>query len=173
MKNTILKYGLMSGAVASLLMVGTAFYFRQSNSIEGGEVMGYAGILLSMLLVFAGLRAYRESAGGYITFGKALQVSLAIMFISCVCYVVTWMIVYKTLMPDFMDQYIQHALAKMKQSGASEAQIGAFNTQMEQYKEMYKNPLFMAALTFMEPLPVGLLVSVVSSLVLRKKQEAV
>lgn len=172
MNNTVLKYGLLSGAVASILMVGSALYFRQSNSVDNGEIIGFAGILLSMLLVFAGARAYRESAGGYITFGKAFQVSLAIMFISCVCYVVTWLIVYKTLMPDFMDQYAQGALAKMKASGATIEEIGEVSAKMEHYKEMYKNPLFLVALTFMEPLPTGLLVCLVSSLILRKKQEA-
>jgi len=36
---------------------------------------------------------------------------------------------------------------------------------------MYKNPLYNAALTFMEPLPVGLLVALISATVLSRRKK--
>jgi len=170
MNKTILTYGLLSGAVAAVLMTGTAIYFKNSMDTSNGTLFGYAGILLSMLFVYFGTRAYRDQktpAG--LSFGEAFKVAILITVISCICYVVAWLIVYQTLMPDFMDKFIEQTLAKLKESGASETQISQEAAKMEEMKVMYRNPLFRAAITFLEPFPVGLLVSLVSSFVLRRK----
>ena len=37
-------------------------------------------------------------------------------------------------------------------------------------KQMYDNPFVNAAISFVEPLPVGLIITLISSLVLRKKR---
>lgn len=170
MKKTVLTYGLLSGAVAAVLMVGTALYFNNSMDFQNGELFGYAGILLSMLFVYFGVRTYRDQkVPATLSFGEAFKVAILITLISCACYVVAWLIVYQTLMPDFMDKFIEHTLAQMKNSGATEDQIRQEAAKMEEYKTMYQNPLLRAAFTFLEPFPVGLLVSLVSSLVLRRK----
>ena len=170
MKKTILTYGLISGGISAALMVGTAMYYHNSTDFQGGELFGYTGILLSMLFVFLGVRAYRERiAGGTLSFGKAFQVGILITLVSCACYVVAWMVVYQTMMPDFMDKYIAQTLAQLKSSGATEEQIRQQSEQMEHYKAMYQNPLTRAAITFLEPFPVGALVTLITSLVLRRK----
>ena len=165
MKQTILRYGLLSGALAAVLMTLTAL----KPDFENGQYIGYAGILLSMLFVYFGVRSYREQvSGGTLSFGKGFQVGLLIAIVSCVCYVIAWMIVSDVLMPDFMEKYIQHTLTKMQQSGASALEIEKYTTDMAEFKAMYKNPLVKFGLTFLEPFPVGFLVALISALVLRK-----
>lgn len=171
MKKTVWTYGLISGGVTALLMIGSAFFMKSGTPAdwENGEVYGYASILLSMLFVFLGVRAYRDQvAGGTITFGKAFQVGIYIALISCVIYVITWMIVSKTILPDFMDQYVEYALQKLRDSGASAEEINKEADKMAKFKEMYKNPFIAAAITFIEPLPVALLVTLVSAGILRR-----
>jgi len=73
------------------------------------------------------------------------------------------------MMPDFMDKYIEHALAQMQASGATEEQIRQEAAKMEEFKTMYQNPLARAAITFLEPFPVGSLVTLVTSFALRRK----
>jgi hypothetical protein len=159
MKQTILRYGLISGAIAAVLMVGTSMYFASTMNFDNGQYFGYAGILLSMLFVYFGVRSYREQVnGGVLSFGKGFQVGLLIAIVSCLCYVLAWMLVSETLMPDFMDKYIAHSLAQMQQSGVAQAEIERHTTEMEQFKEMYKNPFIKFGLTFLEPFPVGFLV---------------
>lgn len=171
MNKTILTYGLISGLVAAALMVCTALYFKNSGNYANGEFFGYAGIVLSMLFIFLGVRAYREqSPEGLLSFGKGFQVGLLITLISCVLYVVAWMIVYQTLMHDFMDKFIDTSMAQLRASGASEARIQAEAAKMEEYKVMYQNPLVRAALTFIEPFPIGLLATLVSALVLKRNR---
>ncbi|MFN0035615.1 MAG: DUF4199 domain-containing protein [Saprospiraceae bacterium] len=170
MKQTILRYGLLSGAVAAVLMIGTSLYFKSTMDFENGHYYGYAGILLSMLFVYFGVRSYREEVGGgVLSFGKGFQVGLLIAIVSCLCYVLAWMVVSETLMPDFMDKFIEHSLAQLQQSGAAQAEIDRQAAEMQHYKELYQNPLFRFGLTFLEPFPVGFLVALVSAVVLRKK----
>lgn len=170
MKNLILRYGLYSGAASALFMSVMAWKFHNSGDMTGGEVYGYGGMILSMLFVYLGVRLYRDrERNGVISFGEAFKVGGLIALISCVCYVVAWMLLYEFVMPDFMEKYASFMIEKMKTDGASEIKIQETVAQMEQYKEMYKNPLIRAGMTFIEPLPVALLMSLVSAGILRKR----
>ncbi|HLP94190.1 MAG TPA: DUF4199 domain-containing protein [Saprospiraceae bacterium] len=170
MQKTILRYGLYSGALAALLMTITSVYYSRHMDFENGEYVGYAGILLSMLFVFTGVRAYREQAGGVLSFGKGFQVAISIVAISCLCYVLAWMVIYETLLPDFMDKYTAHMLEKMRSSGASEAAIQQHSQEIAEFKVMYDNPLIRFGLTFLEPFRVGILVALATAFILKKKE---
>jgi uncharacterized protein DUF4199 len=169
MKKTILTFGLISGAVSSLLMLATV-PFTDRIGFDKGLIVGYTGIVLSFLLVFFGIRSYRENVlNGHITFLQAFTVGISITVISCLCYVITWEIVYYNFMPDFMDKYGAYLVQKAQASGASPAALQAQMEQVKKYKEMYANPLLNAAMTFVEPFPVGLLITLLSAAFLRKK----
>src|SRR6516164_2969572 len=89
-KKTILTFGLISGAVSSAMMIAAA-PFHDRIGFDRSAVLGYTTIVLSFLLVFFGIRSYRDNvSGGRITFAKAFGVGLGIMLISCLCYVITW-----------------------------------------------------------------------------------
>ncbi|MEZ4928033.1 MAG: DUF4199 domain-containing protein [Saprospiraceae bacterium] len=170
MRKTILTYGLISGLITAVLMVASSIYYKKTSSFEFGEVIGYTSIFLSMLFVFLGVKAFRDKLqDGSITFGKAFQVGIMITIISCLIYVITWLILYETLMSDFMEKYASEMLSKMQASGATAEKIAEETEKMEYYKEMYKNPLYRFLFTFIEPFPVGLLVTLISAAVLRTK----
>jgi hypothetical protein len=169
MKKTILTFGLISGVLSSLMMVATV-PFVDRIGFDKGEIIGYTAIVLSFLLVFFGIRSYRDNVGlGHITFAKGFLVGISITLISCVFYVVTWEILSYNFMPDFMDKYSAYVVAKLKASGASAAAIQAQIEQLRRYKEMYANPLYNAAMTFLEPFPVGLVITLVSAAILRRR----
>ncbi len=172
MKKTVLTFGLISGAISSLLMVATV-PFLHNLGFNKGLVIGYTAIVLSFLLVFFGIRSYRDNVGkGQITFAKAFAVGILITLISCVFYVVTWEILYFNFLPGFMDNYGAHIIEKLKASGASPAAIQAQVQQIQKYKEMEDNPLLNAAMTFIEPFPIGLAITLISAAVLRKKAQS-
>lgn len=171
MKKTIFVFGVISGVISSLMMVA-ALPLDERISSDRGLVLGYTIIVLSLLLVYFGIRSYRDNVGnGQITFAKAFTVGISITVISCIFYVVTWEIIYYNFMPDFWDKYGAHLIEQLKTSGASAAAIQAKVQEIQNYKEMYKNPLINGAMTFIEPFPIGLLVTLISSAVLRKKPQ--
>ena len=172
MKKTILTFGLISGAISSLLMVAT-LPFLHKIGFNKGLVVGYTAIVLSFLLVFFGIRSYRDNVGnGQITFTKAFAVGISITLISCICYVVTWEVLYFHFLPGFMDKYGAHMIEKLKASGAGPAAIQAQLQQIKRYQEMYDNPVFNAAMTFIEPFPIGLIITLISAAVLRRKPQS-
>jgi hypothetical protein len=172
MKKTVVTFGLISGALSSLMMVAT-IPFEDRIGFDTAEIIGYTTIVLSFLLVFFGIRSYRDNAGhGQITFPKAFAVGICITLISCICYVVTWEALYFTVLHDFMDKYGAYRLSKAKAAGASPAAVQAQVQQLKKYKEMYDNPFLNAMLTFIEPFPVGLVITLVSAAVLRRKPES-
>jgi hypothetical protein len=173
MKRTVLVFGLISGVVISVLMTATTV-FADRIGFDRAVFVGYTMMVLAFLLVFFGIRSYRENVGGgEITFGRAFTVGILIMLISCVFYVVSWEILYYNFMPDFAEKYAAHIIDKARASGASEAQIAEQTQQMKQMKAMLANPLINAAVSILEPLPVGLVMTLISAAILRKRRREV
>jgi hypothetical protein len=171
-KKTILIFGLISGALISLMMALT-LPFQDKIGLDHSLVIGYTTIVLSMLLIFFGIRSYRDNVGkGQITFAKAFAVGISITIISCICYVVCWEIIYFNFMPDFADKYSAQVIQKMQASGATAAAIQAQVEKLKEFKTSYANPFYNVAMTFIEPFPVGLLITLVSAAFLRKKPQS-
>src|SRR2546421_7634576 len=107
MKKTVLIFGLISGAISALMM-NLTLPFIDKIGFDKGEILGYTTIVLSFLMVYVGIRSYRDNVGGgTITFGRALSVGLLITVISCLCYVAVWEVLFFKFdfMHDFMDKY--------------------------------------------------------------------
>jgi hypothetical protein len=172
MKKTILVFGLISGAISSL-MVMAIVPFGHRIGIEQGTVIEYTTIVLSFLLVFFGIRSYRDNVSdGQITFVKGFAVGISITLISCLCYVVTWEVVYYNFLPDFWDKYGAHLGEKLRASGASPAAVEAKIQEVRKYKELYKNPLINGALTLLEPFTIGLIITLLSALFLQRRSQS-
>jgi hypothetical protein len=128
-------------------------------------------MVAAFLLIYFGVRSYRDNvAGGTVSFGRALAVGSLIALIASSCYVATWEVLYFNFMPDFLQKYQAHALDKARSSGASQAEIDKQIAEMQKMAQMYKNPAINAAMTFVEPLPVGLGFALLSAGLLRRKR---
>ena len=170
MKKIVLRFGLASGAILLVLSAIMLPCMNGTIDFEYGEVLGYTTMVLAFLMVFFGVRSYRDNvAGGSIGFGKAFQVGILITLITCAIYVIAWEITYFNFMPDFLDKYSAHVLEKMRAAGESEAAIQAQAAKLAQMAKLYVNPLWNSAITFMEIFPVGLIVTLVSAAILRRK----
>lgn len=171
MLRTVVIFGLISGAViAGLTAVMLPLCLNGTIRFENSQLLGYSTMLLSFLAVFFGIRTYRQDAlGGAITFGKAFQVGILITLVSCAVYVIGWEIVYWGFLPDFGDTYAAHVLERLKTSGASAEKLAAETKKMDEFRQLYRNPLFNVGITFLEIFPVGLVVTLVSAAILRRK----
>ena len=172
MKKTVLTFGLIAGAIMAVMMFST-LPFVDKIGFDKGEIVGYTTMIVAFMLVFFGIRSYRENvSGGQLTFGRAFAVGILITVVACVCYVVAWEIIYFNFMPDFLDKYASYAVEKVRASGATQQVIDAKLEEMRNFKAMYDNPFINAAITFVEPLPIGLIVTLISAAILRKKPSA-
>lgn len=172
MKKTVLTFGLLAGAILSAMMLLT-MPFMDRIGFDRAEVIGYTTMVAAFLLTFFGIRSYRdEVAGGTIGFGRAFAVGLLITMVASACYVATWQVVYYWLAPDFFQQYAAYAAEKARAGGATAEEVARQAGEIARYAEMYRNPLVNVAFTFLEPLPVGIVTSLVSAGILRRREPA-
>ena len=170
MRKIVLTFGLIAGAILSAMMLLT-LPFHDRIGFDKGLIIGYTTMVLAFLMVFFGVRTYRDTvAGGKVSFGRAFKVGLLITAVASICYVATWQLIYYKFAPDYLDKYTAYAVEKARQSGATEAEIAARTQQMNEFSEQYKNPLVNIAYTLLEPLPVGLVFTLVTAGVLSRKR---
>jgi len=169
MKKTVLTFGLISGLIISVLMDSSLLL---ADKIGSGHSMmiGYTIMVASFLLIYFGVRSYRDNnLGGRITFGRAFGCGILIALITTVCYVATWEVLYFNFMPHFMDGYFAAQIHKVESSGLAPAAIAAQVAAIRHSQELYQNPFVNMAYTFIEPLPVGLIITLISAAVLQRK----
>lgn len=172
-KKNIIVYGLIAGAVVSILMLSSVNYLSHCEGnvdYDTSMLIGYASMLIAFSLVFVGIKNYRDKYnGGVISFGKAFRIGMTMVIIASTVYVVAWLVDYFFFIPDFMAKYSAHMLEELKASGASQLEIDKQTKEMESFGKMYQNPFFNAMMTYVEILPVGLVVTLISALILKRK----
>src|SRR2546423_3006551 len=169
MKKTVLTFGLISGFIM-IAMMTLSLALSERIGFGHSLVLGYAILILGSLLVFFGIRSYRENiGGGRISFGRAFAVGILITLIASVFYVLTWEIIYFKFMPDFADKYAAYMIEQARAAGESAQKLQAIAAEMKSMKATLNNPFLNAAFTFIEPFPIGLIVTLISAAILRKK----
>jgi MFS family permease len=170
MRKIVLTYGLIAGAILATMMVVTA-QFADAIGFDRGALIGYTTMVAAFLMIFFGVKTYRDTVGGgRISFGRAVRVGAGIWIVAAVCYVATWQVVYRTMWPDFPEKYTAHTLEKARLEGKSEEQIAEQRKELERTWEMYRNPLVNIAFTFLEPSLVGLIMTLASAAVLSRRR---
>lgn len=169
MKKIILTYGLIAGILVSALML-LGIWINKDHDLTLGMIYGYATMIMAFSMIFVAIRQYRNHfLGGKISFGKALLIGLGITLIASTFYVITWEIEFKYVFPDFMKGYADVSIEAMKKEGASAAAIQTATVEMDKMVKSYEDPFYRIPLTYLEILPVGLLISLICALILKKK----
>jgi hypothetical protein len=170
MKKTVLTFGLISGLIISVLMGGSLLI---ADRIGSGHSMalGYAIMVASFLFIYFGIRSYRDNVlAGQISFGRAFACGILISLIATVCYVIMWEVLYFNFMPHFMDSYFAAQIHSVQTAGLDSATTAARVAAIQHSQQLYQNPLINIAYTIIEPLPVGLIITLISAALLRRSE---
>jgi len=170
MKKIVLTYGLIGGVIMAALMAFT-LPFQGRIGFDKSMIVGFTTMIVAFMLVFFGVKAYRDNvAAGDLSFGRAFAVGSLIALVVSLFYVATWEIMYFNFMPDFLDRMQAYNLDKARAAGATAAELAQREAEGRRFAEMYQNPLINSAMTLVEPLPVGLVIALVSAGVLRRRR---
>ncbi|MGK4567718.1 DUF4199 domain-containing protein [Flavobacterium sp. 3HN19-14] len=170
MKKIIIKYGFISGAIATIFMVIASVMMHNDPNFHGSMIMGFGGMLIAFSFIFLGIKNFRDKQnGGTVSFGKALQIGILIALISATCYTGVWMLEHHFLYPDFMEKYSALQLKHLSESGLSAGEVQTKTAEIMKMKEDYKNPFMRIMYTYMEIFPLGIIVALISALILKKK----
>jgi hypothetical protein len=169
MKKIALVYGLIAGGIMIAMFLIT-IPFQDSIGFDKGAVIGYSTMIIAFALIFFAIRNYRQNQGnGFISFGKAFGIGMLIVLVASVIYSLSWMLIQHFMMPDFYTKYAAYEKATMLASGASQQQMLEMQKSMDSMMSMLSNPVLEFLFTLIEPLPVGIVIALISSLILKKK----
>lgn len=164
MKNHIFKNSVLGAIIVCIVMISMTYYMKTYPDREPSAIIGFSSMLLAFIFVLLGIKQERKSNNGTITFGKAFLTGLWISLIISTIYVLVWLVIYYNFFPTFMEQYSEMILKNTKPEA-----LAAKTTEMNQMKEWYKSPVMIILLTYMEIFPIGVVVSLIGALILKKK----
>src|ERR1700754_1014324 len=120
MKKIVITFGLIAVVLVCLFMYLTMPHGKEQADFENGEILGYLSMIIALSTIFFGVKILRDKhQGGVITFKRGFVLGLYITLVSAVMYIIGWEIYYQTTAKDFMDQYMNYSIEKLKSSGAS------------------------------------------------------
>jgi hypothetical protein len=174
MKRNILVFGSISGIIVGTLMALSLFWANQGHDINEGMLLGYASMVIALSLIYVGVRNFRDKYNdGVISFAKALKLALGITLIASTIYVAVWLVEFYVFIPDFMDKYTAAHLQQVKSSGLNPAVLQKQVADMERMRDVYDHNLLVVVLyTYIEILPVGLIISLLTALLLKRKHRS-
>lgn len=164
MNKIILKNGLLGSIIVSVLLVCVTLYMKANPEKEVNMIIGFAFMILAFFFVAKGIKQQREANNQLISFGKAFMSGFCITFIISTIYVLVWLIILYNFFPNFAEHYTDMAIAK-----ASPDEVAKVTEEMNSFKEMYKNPIMVILFTYMEILPLGIVFTLISALIFKKK----
>ena len=172
MKSTVYRYGIY----ATLTIVGLAWgaFLLLKNAGQGiQEVAGYLSMLLAMVFIFLGIRHFRDKVnGGYLSFGQGLKVGLLIVLIPAVAFGLFDILYTEVLNPTWKEDYYSKYIDGLRKSVATD-KLDAAIKKAEKEKEMFSNPVFHFLLMGGTVFIIGFIVTIISSLTLRRSKTAV
>ena len=171
MKKIVLTFGLISGGIMFGMFL-LALPFKEQIGFDNGMIYGYTSMVIAGLLIYFGVKRYRDTVGGgVVSFGRAFVVGILISTVASTIYVASWEAIYfgTSIGDEYMTGYRNHVMEKERAAGASQADLDAKLAELKKWEEMYENPVINAGVTFLEPLPVGLVLALLSAALLRRR----
>ncbi len=169
MRKIVLTYGFISGLIVMLLSYFILWMNMDMENMDTGMWIGYTIMVIALSIIFMAVKSFRDTnRNGQISFGKGFLIGLYITLIAGCLYATAWEIYYRNDGGNFMDKYIEKYENELRASGTTEAQINEELAKMNDMKESYKNPVIRFGFTLVEILPVGILISLIAALLLKK-----
>lgn len=169
MKNLILKYGLIAGVIVGLPLFVLTVFFGHNLPMAWGMVIGYTSMLIAFSMILVATKRHRDqNLGGVIRFWPAFAMGLGITLVASLIYVLTWEAVMASSTQDFMAIYGKAMLEQEKANGASAEALAKMAAEMQEFAVMYAKPWYRMLITMTEILPIGVLVSLISAVLIRR-----
>ncbi len=175
MTKVVLTFGLLAGLImAALVWIVASLVEHNMIDFDRSAFVGYGSMLIALTMVFFGIKSFRDNYGdGTITFWKALQVGLLISVIAGILYYAgaqSYNIANPGFQAKFMQKFTEQKIGKLQEQGASPEKIAAAQAEVDMMQGLFNNPLGFLVIAMVEILPIGIIVTLISALLLRRKE---
>ncbi|WP_297332450.1 DUF4199 domain-containing protein [Flavobacterium sp.] len=173
MKKNVWAFGLVAGFISIIGFIVFTI-FPEAIDMQSAMYYGFASMLLGLSLIFVAVKNYRDKYNnGIITFKKAFLMGLYISLIASTIYVVTWLIEYYFILDNFWAKMAEMHGQSLAAAGVPAEKIATEVSQIKEYEQFYEDyPLFAALYTYIEILPIGIVISLLVAAILKKKTAA-
>jgi len=175
MRKVTFTFGLLAGVIVSVFsFIIMGLCENGTISFDSSDFIGYGSMVIALSMIFFGIKSYRDNyQNGAIKFSKGLQIGMLITLVASLIYAVAAETFYQ-IDPEgqtaLTSKYADYQINKMKERGASPAAIEQKVKETADMMEMYKNPLLRFVMTLAIILPVGIIVTLISAAILRRKE---
>jgi len=173
MSKIIIVYGLIAGAILAGMIFLMMAIVGDSSDFERGESVGYISMAMAFSMIFFGIRSHRDkNLQGVISFNLAFRIGILITLIASICYILAWLTYFNFVDSTFIERYSEFFTNKLQSSGKPQEEITKELKAFHENMENYKSPGVMAVFTVLEVFPMGLIITILCSMLMKKAAPA-
>ena len=163
-KKIALNYGLLLGFVSILQSL---ILYAMGKTYDNDWYTTAIGILIMAIIIFLGIKKYKESNNGFLSLGQGLKTGVGIALIAAVVSIIYTVIFVKFIEPDFINHIVEVQRQKMLENpNMTDEMIDKIGQGTRDY--FY---VFTIGMIFIFNIFIGFVVSLVTSLILKKSEE--
>ena len=160
MKNYVIRYGLIAGLVLTILSWLNWFIVARFLGYNPSQFFGYLSMFIGLLAVPLGIKYYKEQINeGKVSFGKAFQIGMGITAIASIIMFLHSAFFFYVQGDAFLEWY-------EKSMSVGEWEVA--QAQMATMGDSFMNPWFQGLVMLVTVFLVGLIMSLLASLFLKK-----
>ncbi|MBE7645473.1 DUF4199 domain-containing protein [Tenacibaculum finnmarkense] len=103
-KSIILNYGLYLGLLGIFIHL---IFYAAGSLIASSSIIGIVGIVAMISFIILGIKKFKTTNSGFLSFGEALKVGVGIAVVSAVISAVYTLIFTNLIQPDFQEQVME------------------------------------------------------------------
>ena len=161
----VLNYGLILGLI--MVVLGVVMYVLDSH-LEPHWSFMVISMLVFVIVVVYGIKAFKEANGGFLSLGEAIKVAVGMSLIAALI-AGAWTILLSTVIePDYMEQAIE-----LQRQKAFEMNPNMTDEQWEQGLEMteaFRGPWITFTATLVMYMLFGLIVGLIVGAILKQRR---
>jgi len=163
-KSIILNFGVYLGIIGvivhlALWATGSIFELQWINT-----VVSFVAMTIFFVL---GIKKYKETSGGFISWGQGVKIGMGIAMISALIAVVYTLLFINVIEPDFQQQAMDFQAKAWEDAGWSSDQIEA----SQEMGERFQSPAIVSAMILAFSAFIGFVFSAIIAAIMKKTEE--
>jgi len=163
-KSLIINYGIYLGVATVLISLIT---YALGMHLDTHWAVSLVTIILFIGLIVFGIKKYRETNEGFLTWGQGVKIGVGIAILAALIGAIYNYLFMSFIEPDFMNQAMEVSNQKLLDQGQTEEQIEAIN----KMSEAFRAPLLIAAMGIIGSAVGGFVVAAIAAAIMKKSEE--